>query len=153
MEYILTYRGKPVTPYDYYHIYNKGDYVIFDNILFKSLKDLNIKHIPDLPTFSSFSYWEKIGVINRITTEQKEENKSLKTIPKEHTGNIIGENIVIYGHHIGDISARGEKSVVVVFGDVTGSIIADRVIRLDNTNTYPEWVQAVKAMTSKKQGD
>lgn len=147
---ILSYQGKPVTLYDYYHIYNKGDYVIFDGILFKSLRDLNVKHIPDLPTFSSFSYWEKVAI--RIK-EPKEENKPLKMIRGNHIGSISGDNVVIYGDNEGDISASGEKSVVVVFGDVTGSITADRVIRLDNTNTYPEWVQAVKAMTSKKQGD
>ena len=70
-----------------------------------------------------------------------------------HIGSIFGDNVVIYGDNEGDISASGEKSVIVVFGDVTGNITADRVIRLNNTNTYPEWVQAVKAMTSEKQGD
>ena len=146
---MLTYHGKPVTPYNYCHYYNTGDYVIESGVLYKSLQDGNAHIYPDLP--NSCFRWEKIGIIDNTANEKQE--KEMKIIRGDYVGSIFGNNVVIYGNSNGNISADGEKSVVVVFGDVTGNITADRVIRLDNTNTYPEWVQAVKAMTSEKQGD
>lgn len=77
----------------------------------------------------------------------------MKMIRGDHVGSIFGDNVVIYGDNEGDISTSGEKSVVVVFGNVTGNITADRVIRLDNVNMYPEWVQAIESIISKKKGD
>lgn len=144
---MLTYHGKPVTPYNYCHYYNTGDYVIESGVLYKSLQDCNAHIFPDLP--NSCFRWEKIGIIDNTTNEkQKKQEKEMKIIRGNHIGSIFGDNVVIYGDNEGDISASGEKSVIVVFGNVTGNITADRVIRLDNTN-----MDAVKAMILKKQGD
>ena len=55
-------------------------------------------------------------------------------VNNDRTGDITADNVVIYGNHTGDISAPGEKSVVVIFGDVTGDITANQVIRLDKSN-------------------
>lgn len=146
---MLTYHGKPVTPYDYYHIYNKGDYIFYNDIIFKSIANFNTQHDPMSSPFN----WEKITHIVSDPFKEQKKKSEMKIIRGDHIGSIFGDNVVIYGDNEGNISASGEKSVVVVFGNVTGNITADRVIRLDNTNTYPEWVQAVKAMTSEKQGD
>lgn len=147
--YEFTYRGKSISPYNYYHTYNEGDYVYYKDIIFKSITDFNIQHDPMSSPFN----WEKITRIGPDPLKEQKKKAEMKIIRGDHVGSIFGNNVVIYGDSNGNISADGEKSVVVVFGDVTGNITADRVIRLDNTNTYPEWVQAVKAMTSEKQGD
>ena len=118
MEYMLTYHDKPVTPYNYCHYYNAGDYVIENGILYKSLRDCNAHVFPDFP--NSCFHWERIGTINDI--ENKKQEKEMKIIRGDHIGNIFGDNVVIYGGNEGDIFASGEKSVVVVFGDVTGNI-------------------------------
>lgn len=55
-------------------------------------------------------------------------------VNNDKTGDITADNVVIYGNHTGNISAHGEKSVVVIFGDVTGDITANQVIRLDKSN-------------------
>lgn len=154
MEYILTYHGKPVTSYDYCRSYNAGDCVIDENrVLYKSLQDFNVHNFPDFP--SSCFYQEKIGTLNDVSLGNlnKKQEKEMKIIRGDHVGSIFGDNVVIYGDNNGNISTSGEKSVVVVFGDVTGNITADRVIRLDNANTYPEWVQTIESTISKKQGD
>lgn len=147
--YEITYGGKPVSPYNYYHIYNEGDYVYYKDIIFKSITDFNIQHDPMSSPFN----WERITYIKSdpFKKQKEQEKKSeMKMIRGDHIGSIFGDNVIIYGDSNGNISAEGEKSVVVVFGDVTGNITADRVIRLDKTNTYPEWIQAIEAMTSKK---
>ena len=148
MEYMFTYHGKPVTPYNYYHTYDKGDYILFNDIIFRSTDNFNTQHNP-----ISSPFWERIAYIGLDPLKKQKKKAEMKMIRGNHIGSIFGDNVVIYGDNEGDISASGEKSVIVVFGDVTGNITADRVIRLNNTNTYPEWVQAVKAMTSEKQGD
>ena len=148
---MLTYHGKPVTTYDYYHSYNTEDYVIYDGVLYKSLQNHNARNFPDFS--SSWFHWERIGTVEtplrKLYEEQKKEQqkKEPKMIRGDHIGNISGDNVVIYGDNTGNISANGEKSVVVVFGDVTGSITAEQVIRFDNSN-----MDAVKAMVLKERG-
>lgn len=148
LKYMLTYEGKPISPYNYYHIYNEGDYILYNDIIFKSIANFNTQRSPITNPFS----WERITRIGPDPLKKQKKNKEMKIIRGDHVGSIFGDNVVIYGDSNGNISASGEKSVVVVFGDVTGNITADRVIRLDNANTYPEWVQAIESTISKKQG-
>ena len=75
-------------------------------------------------------WWEECGNCN----DDSDKKSTTIKVNNDRVGDITGDNIVIYGNHTGDISAPGEKSVVVVFGDVTGDITANQVIRLDKSN-------------------
>lgn len=192
-DYVLTYKGHNIYPYDYYQVYHKGDYVELDGKLFKSKVDLNKKHIPMI---GNPFYWEQIGRIgygykttddilikkwkeNEIYTlydkvrykgniymckagrlegsappseslwweecgsynDDSDKKPTTIKVNNDRIGDITADNIVIYGNHTGNISANGEKSVVIIFGDVTGDITANQVIRLDDSDS-----KAVKAM-------
>lgn len=193
------YEGHVVYPYNYYHIYNKDDYVEYEGMIFKSLINYNVYHFP-----TKSLEWEKVGKITNRGQQYREDDILIKnwkenklytqydkvrykgniymceanrlegsTPPSEsmwwkecgsynddsdkkttttkvnndRIGDIKADNVIIYGNHTGNISAPGEKSVVVIFGDVTGDITANQVIRLDNSDS-----EAVKAMFLNKQG-
>ena len=88
-------------------------------------------------------WWKMWGNVN----DDLDEKPTTIKVNNDRTGDITADNVVIYGNHTGNISANGEKSVVVIFGDVTGDITANQVIRLDNSDS-----KAVKAMFLDKQG-
>jgi len=88
-------------------------------------------------------WWKKCGSYN----DDSDKKPATIKVNNDRTGDVIADNVVIYGNHTGDISASGEKSVVVIFGNVTGDITANQVIRLDNSDS-----EAVKAMFLDKQG-
>ena len=92
---------------------------------------------------SKSQWWEECGSYN----DDSDKKSTTIKVNNDRTGDITGDNVVIYGNHTGDISANGEKSVVVIFGDVTGDITANQVIRLDNSDS-----KAVKAMFLDKKG-
>ncbi len=75
-------------------------------------------------------WWKMWG---NVSDDLDEKPTTIK-VNNDRTGDITADNIVIYGNHTGDISAPGEKSVVVIFGDITGDITANQVIRLDKQN-------------------
>ena len=75
-------------------------------------------------------WWKRCGSYN----DDSDKKSTTVKVNNDRTGDITADNVVIYGNHIGDISAPGEKSVVVIFGDVTGDITANQVIRLDKSN-------------------
>ena len=59
---VLTYEGHVVYPYNYYHVYHKDDYAEYDGMIFRSIRDFNLKRSPIGSTF----YWENVGkIINR----------------------------------------------------------------------------------------
>ena len=185
-DYVLTYKGHAIYPYNYYHLYRKGDYVEHEGRIFKSKVDLNERHIPMI---GNPSYWEQIGRIgygykttddilikkwkeNEIYTlydkvrykghiymckagrlessippsqsqwweecgsynDDSDKKSTTIKVNNDRIGDIKADNVVIYGNHTGNISAPGEKSIVVIFGDVTGDITANQVIRLDKSN-------------------
>lgn len=127
MKTMLTYQGHPIREYSYSFFYSINDYVIYNERLYKSLHSNNFRNIPE---YSSF-FWEEIGKVN--DNKQKKENITIKTCGN-HTGSIKADNVVIYGNNTGNINATGEKSVVVVFGDVVGSIEADQVIHVHDVD-------------------
>ena len=75
----------------------------------------------------------------------------MKTVCGNHIGNISSDNVVIYGNNTGDISANGNKSVVVVFGNVIGNITAEQVVRFDNL--YKEAIKEIALKTQGKNND
>ena len=79
---------------------------------------------------SESMWWEECGSYN----DNSDKKSTTVKVNNDRTGDITADNVVIYGNHTGDISAPGEKSVVVIFGDVTGDITANQVIRLDKSN-------------------
>lgn len=81
----------------------------------------------------------------KFLKQEKEDN--ITKIGGNHIGNISGDNVIVYGNNTGNISANSNKSVVVVFGDVIGSITAEQVVRFDNLN-----MEAVKTMILDKTG-
>ncbi len=88
-------------------------------------------------------WWRKCGSYN----DDFDKKSATIKVNNDRTGDLTADNVVIYGNHTGNISANGEKSVVVIFGDVTGDITANQVIRLDNSDS-----KAVKAMFLDKKG-
>ncbi len=79
---------------------------------------------------SKSQWWKECGSYN----DDSDKKSTTVKVNNDRTGDITADNVVIYGNHTGDISAPGEKSVVVIFGDVTGDITANQVIRLDKSN-------------------
>lgn len=75
-------------------------------------------------------WWKMWGNAN----DDSDKKSIITKVNNDRTGDITADNVVIYGNHTGNISAPGEKSVVVIFGDVTGDITANQVIRLDKSN-------------------
>lgn len=75
-------------------------------------------------------WWKMWGNVN----DDLDKKPTTIKVNNDRVGDITADNVVIYGNHTGNISANGEKSVVVVFGDVTGDITANQVIRLDKQN-------------------
>lgn len=75
-------------------------------------------------------WWKMWGNVN----DDSNKNSITIKVNNDRVGDITADNVVIYGNHTGNISASGEKSVVVIFGDVTGDITANQVIRLDKSN-------------------
>ena len=88
-------------------------------------------------------WWEECGNYN---DDSDKKSVTIK-VNNDRAGDVKADNVVIYGNHTGNISAPGEKSVVVIFGDVTGDITANQVIRIDNSDS-----KAVKAMFLDKKG-
>lgn len=131
---MLFYHGHKITPYDYYKLYEEGDCVQYQDKIYQC-RISNRMYYPDSHTYS----WQPIS-------EEKQE-KEMKTVCGNHIGNISGDNVVIYGNNTGDISANGNKSVVVVFGNVIGNITAEQVVRFDNLCK-----EAIKEIVLKRQG-
>lgn len=118
---MLFYCGHKITPYDYYKLYKEGDCVQF-NDKFYQCRVCNMMRYPYAHTY----YWQPIP-----EEEQKDE---MKIVHGNNIGNISDNNVVIYGNNTGNIITTGEKSVVVVFGDVVGDIRADQVIHVHDVD-------------------
>lgn len=118
---MLFYRGHKITPYDYYRLYKEGDCVQY-NDKFYQCRICNMMYYP----YAHAYYWQPIP-----EEEQKDE---MKIVRGDHVGSIFGNNVVIYGDSNGNIVAKGEKSVVVVFGDIAGDVKADQVIHIHDVD-------------------
>lgn len=94
------------------------------------------------------SLWWKI-----LGNAEDDSDKKPTTIKvnNDRIGDITGDNVVIYGNNTGDISANGNKSVVVVFGNVIGNITAEQVVRFDNL--YKEAIKEIALKTQGKNND
>ena len=135
---MLFYRGHKITPYDYYEFYKEGDCIQYQDKIYQC----RIGNRMNYP-YSHTYYWRPIP-------EEKQEEE-MKTICGNHIGNISGDNVVVYGNNTGDISANGNKSVVVVFGNVIGNITAEQVARFDNL--YKEAIKEIALKTQGKNND
>ena len=123
-------------------------YKTTDDILVKKWKENEIYTLYDKVRYKGHIYMCKAGRLessippsqsqwwDKCESYDDDSDKKYTTIKvnNDRTGDITSDNVVIYGNHTGNISAPGEKSVVVIFGDVTGDITANQVIRLDKSN-------------------
>lgn len=82
-------------------------------------------------------WWKMWGNVDDDNDDSDKKPTTIK-VNNDRIGDITADNVAIYGNHTGAISAPGEKSVVVIFGDVTGDITANQVIRLDKSNMEAE---------------
>lgn len=148
---LTTYKGHSVYPYNYYQVYRKDDYVEYNNMIFKSLIDLNVKKSPIGNTFS----WKQVGNIitkgqhyevDDIFIEDWEKNKLYtqydKVRYKGHiytceAGRLEGStppSESIWWEECGSYNDDSDKKPVTikVNNDRTGDIKADNVVIYGN---------------------
>lgn len=149
MNYIFTYHGETVLPYDWSCVYNKKSYVEYRGTIFKSKVDLNINHTPP----SNPSYWEEIErigygykTVDDILIEKWKENKIYTQYDKvRYKGHIymckagrlessISPPQSQWWEECGNYNDDSDKksTTIKVNNDRTGDVKADNVVIYGN---------------------